>query len=98
MPYKYFSDPAEFIQPLNINRLEGRVLRLPAPSVKRNREILLLYGHHSSIERMYTLAAEFNRYGAVTMPDWPGLGGMDSLFRIGKKPTIGRPIFWSNSS
>lgn len=88
MPYKFTSDPAEFIQPLNINRLDGRVLRLPAPSARRNREILVLYGHHSSLERMYTLAAEFNRYGPVTMPDWPGLGGMDSMFSIGKKPTI----------
>ena len=88
MPYKFISDPTEFIQPLNINRLEGRVLRLPAPSAVRTREMLVLYGHHSSIERMYTLAAEFNRYGPVTMPDWPGLGGMSSLFSIGKKPDI----------
>lgn len=88
MPHKFTSDPAEFIKPLNINRLEGRVLRLPAPSARRSREILLLYGSHSSLERMYTLATEFNRYGPVTMPDWPGFGGMDSLFRIGKKPDI----------
>ena len=88
MPHKFTSDPAEFIKPLNINRLEGRVLRLPAPNARRSREILLLYGSHSSLERMYTLATEFNRYGPVTMPDWPGFGGMDSLFRIGKKPDI----------
>ena len=88
MPHTFSSDPAEFIKPLNINRLEGRVLRLPAPSARRNREILLLYGSHSSLERMYTLATEFNRYGPVTMPDWPGFGGMDSLFKIGKKPDI----------
>lgn len=88
MPHKYSSDPADYIKPLNINRLEGRVLRLPAPSSRRSREILLLYGSHSSLERMYTLATEFNRYGPVTMPDWPGFGGMDSLFRIGKKPDI----------
>ena len=88
MPYKFITDPADFIQPLNINRLEGRVLRLAAPSARRNREILLLYGSHSSLERMYALATEFNRYGPVTMPDWPGFGGMDSLFKIGKKPDI----------
>lgn len=88
MSYHVSSNPADYIEPLNINRLEGRVLRMPAPSPRRNREILLLYGSHSSLERMFTLAAEFNRYGPVTMPDWPGFGGMDSLFKIGKRPTI----------
>jgi pimeloyl-ACP methyl ester carboxylesterase len=29
-----------------------------------------------------------NRYAAVTMPDLPGFGGMDSFYKIGKKPTI----------
>ncbi|MBC7708353.1 alpha/beta hydrolase [Polaromonas sp.] len=88
MAYKISNNPADYIEPLNINRLEGRVLRLPAPSARRNREILLLYGSHSSLERMFSLAAELNRYGPVTLPDWPGFGGMDSLFKIGKKPDI----------
>lgn len=88
MAYHVSSNPADYIEPLNINRLEGRVLRLPAHSPRRTREILLLYGSHSSLERMFTLAAEFNRYGPVTMPDWPGFGGMDSMFKIGKRPDI----------
>lgn len=88
MVQKISTNAADYIQPLVINRLEGRVLRLPAPNTRHNREILLLYGSHSSLERMFTLATEFNRYGPVTMPDWPGFGGMDSLFRIGKKPDI----------
>ncbi|MDL2342155.1 MAG: alpha/beta hydrolase [Patescibacteria group bacterium] len=88
MAQKISSNPANYIQPLNINRLEGRVLRMPAPNTRRQREILLLYGSHSSLERMFTLATELNRYGPVTMPDWPGFGGMDSLFKIGKKPDV----------
>lgn len=88
MAHKISTNPADYIEPLNINRLEGRVLRLPAPNSRRNREILLLYGSHSSIERMFTLASEFNRYGPLTMPDWPGFGGMDSLYKIGKKPSL----------
>lgn len=88
MAHKISSNSADYIQPLNINRLEGRVLRMPARSTRRSREILLLYGSHSSLERMFTLASEFNKYGAVTMPDWPGFGGMESLYKIGKKPTI----------
>lgn len=88
MAHKISSDAADYIQPLLINGLEGRVMRLPAPSTKRSREMLLLYGSHSSLERMFALAAELNKYGSVTMPDWPGFGGMDSLFKIGQKPSI----------
>lgn len=88
MAHKISENAADYIQPLLINGLEGRVMRLPAPSPRRTREILLLYGSHSSLERMFSLATELNRYGSITMPDWPGFGGMDSLFKIGKKPDI----------
>jgi pimeloyl-ACP methyl ester carboxylesterase len=80
-------DPSEYIFPLNMNGLQGRMMHLPAPK-GRNREILLVYGHHSSLERWYGLAQVLNRYGTVTMPDLPGFGGMDSLYKIDKKPTI----------
>ena len=84
---KIVSTTADHVTPLNINGLEGRVLRLTAPK-NRKREILLLYGSHSSQERMFGLAEAINKYGAVTMPDWPGFGGMDSLYKIGKKPDV----------
>ncbi|MDB5184461.1 MAG: hypothetical protein JWN38_269 [Candidatus Saccharibacteria bacterium] len=87
MPAKIATNPVDHVVPLNINHLEGRMLKLPAPK-RRNREILLLYGSHSNLERMFSLAEELNKYGAVTMPDLPGFGGMDSLYKIGKKPTI----------
>ena len=66
------------------------MLRLPAPGTKQagNREILFVYGHHSSLERWWGLAQVLNRYGAVTAPDLPGFGGMDSFYKLGKKPTI----------
>lgn len=63
------------------------MLRLPAPKNKK-REILLVYGHHASIERMQGVAHEFNKYGAVTLPDLPGFGGMESFYKIGEKPTL----------
>lgn len=78
---------ADYTVPLNMNGMEGRMLRLPAPK-NRQREILLLYGHHASIERMAGLAEELSKYGAVTLPDLPGLGGMDSFYTIGKKPNL----------
>lgn len=75
------------IEPLNMNGLSGRVLSLDAPKGKK-REILMIYGMHASLERMFGLAESANEYGAVTMPDLPGFGGMDSFYTIGMKPTI----------
>ncbi len=60
---------------------------MPAPK-GRNREILMVYGHHSSLERWFGLTCVLNKYGAVTMPDLPGFGGMDSFYKIGQKPTM----------
>lgn len=80
-------DPADYIEPLNMNGLNGRMLRLPAKK-KNQREMLLLYGSHSSIERMQAFAQELNRYGDITLPDWPGFGDMDSLYKIGAKPDL----------
>ncbi len=72
-----------------MNGLNGRVLDLPATK-KSKQQILLVYGHHASIERMFGLAEELNRYGAVTLPDLPGFGGMDSFYRINDEPTLDR--------
>lgn len=77
----------DYIVPLNMNGLQGRMLRVPA--VKRhNREILVIYGHHAMIERWWGLVENLRVYGAVTMPDMPGFGGMDSFYKIGVKPNI----------
>lgn len=82
------NNPTDYIKPLNINGLDGRMLYLPAPKGKEANEILFVYGHHSSLERWWGLMQVLNRYGAVTMPDLPGFGGMDSLYKIDKKPSI----------
>jgi pimeloyl-ACP methyl ester carboxylesterase len=79
--------PEDYIVPLNMNGLQGRMLHMPAPK-GRGREILLIYGHHSSLERWFGLAQVLNRYGTVTMPDLPGFGGMDSFYKLGEKPTL----------
>lgn len=84
---KISKNPADYIVPLNINGMQGRMMHLPAPKGK-DREILLLYGHHSSLERWWGIAQVLNKYGAVTMPDFPGFGGMDSMYKIGMKPSI----------
>ncbi|HVU59678.1 MAG TPA: alpha/beta hydrolase [Candidatus Saccharimonadales bacterium] len=79
--------PADVIAPLDMNGLSGRMLYLPAPPNKK-RDILFVYGQHSNLERWWGLLQFANRYGAVTAPDLPGFGGMDSFYKIGKKPTI----------
>jgi pimeloyl-ACP methyl ester carboxylesterase len=78
---------ADYITPLRMNGLKGRMLYLPAPKNK-NKEILMVYGLHASIERMFGFAEDLNQYGAVAIPDLPGFGGMDSFYSIGEKPTL----------
>jgi pimeloyl-ACP methyl ester carboxylesterase len=80
-------NPADFIEPLNMNGLSGRMLRAPATK-KSDREILLVYGHHALLERWWGLVENLREYGNVTMPDLPGFGGMDSFYSIGRTPTI----------
>ncbi|HMS23554.1 MAG TPA: alpha/beta hydrolase [Candidatus Saccharibacteria bacterium] len=80
-------DLEHYIKPFIINGLHGRMLRMPAPKNK-TKEILVVYGHHASLERMEGFARALNRYGAITIPDLPGFGGMDSYFKIGLTPTI----------
>ena len=87
MAKKKEKNVADYIVPLEMNGLQGRMLRLPAPKNK-NREILFVYGHHSSLERWWGVVQDLNQYGAITMPDLPGFGGMDSLYKIGEKPDL----------
>lgn len=79
--------PEDYIMPLNINGMEGRMLYSPSTS-KHQREILLIYGHHAMLERWWSLVENLNQYGPVTMPDLPGFGGMEGFGKIGTKPTI----------
>jgi len=80
---------ADYIEPLIINGLHGRVLRMPANRKKyANRDILMLYGIHSSIERMFGIVQNTADFGTVTMPDLPGFGGMDSLYMLGQSATV----------
>ncbi len=78
-----------YIDPLHINGLSGRVMHVPGQSkAKSQRQILVVYGHHSTLERWWGLTQNFADYGDVTMPDLPGFGGMNSFYEIGMKPTL----------
>jgi len=87
MPKTAAKTAADYILPLCINGLEGRLLRMPPPKGSNN-EILFVYGHHSSLERMFGIVASMNKYAGVTMPDLPGFGGMETFYKLGKKPTL----------
>lgn len=77
----------DYIQPLHINGMDGRMLYLP-PKRNQTNELLVIYGHHSSLERWWGLAQNFNDVGGITMPDLPGFGGMDSFYKIGRHATL----------
>lgn len=79
---------ADYIQPLYINGMNGRMLYAPSLSKKYKREILLVYGHHALLERWWGLVENLREMGNVTMPDMPGFGGMDSFYTIGREPTL----------
>lgn len=81
------NDVQDYIQPLFVNGMQGRVLRVPAAK-SGQREMLVLYGHHALLERWWGLVQNLASFGTVTMPDLPGLGGMDSFYEIGRKPTL----------
>lgn len=80
-------NPADYILPLYMNGLAGRMLRMSPPKNKK-REILFIYGHHASLERYFGVAELINKYGGVTIPDLPGFGGMEPFYKIGEKPDI----------
>jgi pimeloyl-ACP methyl ester carboxylesterase len=80
-------DPSHYIKPLHINGMTGRVMHVPAPKDKKQ-EILVIYGHHSSLERWWGLVQNLHDFGSVYMPDLPGFGGMDSFYTVGKDASL----------
>lgn len=81
------SIPAEFVHPLKVGKLGGRLVELPSKK-SGGLPFLLVYGHHSSLERMYSIAQAFSEFGPVIMPDLPGFGGMMSLPKVGEEPSL----------
>src|SRR3569833_1427670 len=79
--------PQDYIVPLNMNGLEGRMMRLPAKKAVQQ-DILFIYGQHSSLERWWGLAQALNKLGSVSMPDLPGFGGMTSLYKFGQTASV----------
>ncbi len=87
MPKTAAKNPADYILPLYMNGLAGRMLRM-APPKNKKREILFIYGHHASLERYWGVAELMNKYAGVTVPDLPGFGGMEPFYKIGEKANL----------
>lgn len=88
MPKTAPKKPEDFIVPLNMNGLGGRMIKIPSKKKAKNREILFIAGQHTSIERVYGLVEYLSRFGNVTSPDLPGFGGMEPFYKIRQKPDI----------
>jgi len=78
--------PTKLIKTIRINGIKGRMLHMP-PKNEKSKKFVVLYGQHSAIERMYSIAEFINDYGEVYLPDLPGFGGMDSFYKKGLKPS-----------
>lgn len=79
--------PINFIHSIFINGLDGRFIYYPSKQNPKN-NILIVYDIDSNIEKWWGLVISLSRFGNVTMMDLPGMGGMDSFYRIKKLPTI----------
>ena len=82
-------DFERYLSELEVDGLHGRLWRAPALDDKiQNHLIIVIYGHHSSLERSAGLVQYLRRFGQVMMPDLPGFGGMDSFYRRPAQPSI----------
>ena len=78
-----------YLTGLEVDGLHGRLWRAPALDDKiQDHLIIVIYGHHSSLERCAGLAQYLRRFGQVAMPDLPGFGGMDSFYQSSAQPSI----------
>lgn len=81
-------EQAAHLHPLTMNGLHGRMLVVPSRKPHLQREILFIYGVHATLERVYGIVATLSAYGTVVAPDMPGMGGMESFYKIGEKASL----------
>jgi len=86
-------NPEQYIHEFKLQGLNGRLLRIPGPKSSK-REVLFIYGHHSSLERWWGITDLMAKRINVLMPDLPGFGGMDSLYKIGKSASFDNLADW----
>jgi pimeloyl-ACP methyl ester carboxylesterase len=83
------SKPIHKIRSFRLNGLSGRMMEtLSTEKEPSSHKILFLYGSQALLERYKSITENLSEYGTVITPDLPGLGGMDSFYKIGMKPTL----------
>ena len=75
------------VAPYDQKTLTGRLLRVP-PTAPTNHVIVIIYGHHASLERNLGIVWYLRQFGEVIMPDLPGFGGMGSFYQVSLQPTL----------
>jgi pimeloyl-ACP methyl ester carboxylesterase len=75
------------VKPISVQGLNGRMLVHPSRG-QDEKTIVFIYGIHGSLERFYGVIHYLARFGRVVVPDLPGMGGMESFYRIHKTPTL----------
>lgn len=93
MPNMPTTETSRYISDMHVAGLKGRVLHMPGPKPD-SPEVLFIYGHHSTIERWWGIMELFAKHNAVTMPDLPGFGGMESLYKVGKQANLDNLADW----
>jgi len=79
----------DYIEDIELNGMRGRMVNAPARKPKaKHVNILFVHGHHSSLERLAGVAELLSVYGNFCLPDMPGFGGMEHLYKVGLKPSI----------
>lgn len=77
----------DYITPYTWQTLRGRLMHYPGNTQKKT-NFILVYGQHASLERISGIAEALAAFGPVWVPDMPGFGGMESFYKIHKKPTV----------
>jgi len=76
------------VTPLSLMGLHGRMLVHPSRKAGTKRTIVYVYGIHGSLERFYGVMYFLARFGRVVVPDLPGFGGMETFYKVGRKPSL----------
>jgi len=87
MTKKYNQNISDYLEPYYINGLESRMLKTESRTTKR-KNILFVYDLLDSLENSWELINDLRNFGHVSSVDLPGIGGMNSFYSIGYRPTI----------
>ena len=87
MKSRLLRTPNKYIMPLNVNTLRGNLFFKKHRSLS-NKHILYIPDLQSNINLNYNIIQSLSNYGSVTSVDLPGIGGMESFYKIERKPTI----------